>query len=183
MGAVFKPRPQLAGMLQHAMLDIDLVRLIAGERGIKAVEQPVTAVGGQFVLEQEIAGPSRIAEKQPVAPARAGLLPLLEECPERSDAGARADHDDRTVGCGQAEALARGDVGRYRPARRQTVAEKGRGYTAALAVAQVVPHDAHREMDFARRPFRRSGPALTLPWEGFVDRPLCSRFRTAGVLD
>jgi hypothetical protein len=69
-------------MLQHAVLNVDFVRLIARERGIEPVEQPVAAIGGELAFEQEIAGPSRIAEKQPVAASRAGRLTLLEKCAE-----------------------------------------------------------------------------------------------------
>src|SRR5204863_8610704 len=53
MRAVFAPGPQLGGVFQHPMLDIDLLALVAREGGIEPGQEPVAAPFEQLVAVQE----------------------------------------------------------------------------------------------------------------------------------
>ena len=64
MRALFEPRPERGGVLQHAVLDVNLVLLVAREGGIEAGQEPVAAIGGQLVREQEVGVAPRITEKR-----------------------------------------------------------------------------------------------------------------------
>src|SRR5438093_2322090 len=62
---LLEPRPQLGGMLQEPVLDVDLLVLVARKRGVEPGQQPAAVPGQEFVLEQEIGHSVRVAEKQP----------------------------------------------------------------------------------------------------------------------
>ena len=100
--AVLEPGEQLGAALPHAVLDVDLLGLIAREGDVEVGEQAVLQPLLPFELVQEIVGEVAIAEEQPVAPAGARRLPLLQEGAKRRDAGAGADQttgrSDRPAG-------------------------------------------------------------------------------------
>src|SRR5438876_654761 len=86
--ALFQPVPDVARVLAQAMLDVDLLGLIARKRGVEP-EESVAPVRGELILVEEVAGAALLAEEQPVAAARAQHATLLDERPERGEAGAR----------------------------------------------------------------------------------------------
>src|SRR5579862_3987204 len=96
-GALGEPCPQRCRLFEQAMLNINLVRLVARKRGVETGQEPVAVIILEFGLEQEIGGPALIAEHEPVAGARAKRPALLQKGAERGEPGAGADHDDRRV--------------------------------------------------------------------------------------
>src|SRR5690606_14679830 len=94
LGAVLEPGPDVARLLAHAVLHVDLLRLIAREGEVQA-QEAVALPRRQFLFVEELRGAVLFAEEEPVAPGRADRLPLLEKRAERSETRARADHDHR----------------------------------------------------------------------------------------
>src|SRR6185437_6880937 len=88
MRAVVEPRPERRGVLAHAMLDIDALRLVARESGVEPRQEPVARVIAQLRLVEKIGVAALIAKKEPVASAGVQRAPLLQERAERCDAGA-----------------------------------------------------------------------------------------------
>ena len=147
MRAVLEPGEQLGAALPHAVLDVDLLGLIAREGDVEAGEQAVLQPLLPFELVQEIVGEVAIAEEQPVAPAGTCRLPLLQEGAKRRDAGAGADHDDRPVRIvRQAEVLVRLDVDLEPVADPQPLGDEARGDAAPRAAVAFVAHDADQKM-------------------------------------
>src|ERR1043165_4094877 len=91
--ALLQPLPELGGSLLHAVLDIDLLRLVAREGEVEAVQRAPALPVHDLVLVEEVGRALLVAEEQPVLPLGATRLAFLEEGTERRDAGARADHD------------------------------------------------------------------------------------------
>lgn len=71
VSACFEPSPDLGAVLQRAMLDVDLVGLVARKGGIEA--------------RQEIGGGVLVAEEQPVVAGGSALAALRQEGSKRSD--------------------------------------------------------------------------------------------------
>src|SRR5581483_1061736 len=127
MCAALDPGPQVAAFIAHTVLHIDLFITVArpGER--QTAEMAGLAHRFQFVLVEEIIIAALMAEIEPVRPGSPCGKALLQERPERRDAGSGPDHDDRL-----------GRIGRQRKMLRllhidahclpdpETVAEKGR---------------------------------------------------------
>src|SRR5579872_6548705 len=97
MRTFFEPCPQLRTLLAHAVLHVDLLRLIARESDIEAGQQTAVAHRFQFVSIVEIRGRMLLAEEQPVAPLVTACTPLVQKAAKRCNAGSRTDHDDRRV--------------------------------------------------------------------------------------
>ncbi|CAB3833067.1 hypothetical protein LMG26842_01935 [Achromobacter dolens] len=149
MRALLQPRPELRAVLAHAVLHVDLGRLVARERQVQPCQQAVIAQRLQFVAIVEIAGRVPLAEKQPVAAAIAARPPFLQEGAERRHAGAGADHDHRRVALPwrpEVAGLLHEDrhVGGAR-----AVGQEGRRDALALAPAVVIAHGGHRQVDLA----------------------------------
>src|SRR5882672_9488069 len=109
------------------MLNVDLMLLVARKRGVEPSQEAAPVPQGQLVLEQEIGLAPRVAEEQPVPPARAQRLAFLQKSAERRDPGAWPDHDDRSVRRGEAHAGGGMKINRNRRALGNPVAQKGRG--------------------------------------------------------
>jgi hypothetical protein len=90
MGAIGDPLPDLGSGVEHQVLHVDLVDLVAGEGGVDAGEQPVFAEGAQLLAIEVVTGRAAVAEEEPVPTFGTGLAALLEEGTERCNAGARA---------------------------------------------------------------------------------------------
>ena len=149
MRALGEPAPQLRSDLAHTVLDVELLVAVArpGERQARQAARLAQRL--EFILVEEVVLAALMAEEQPGAAARAERLPLLQEGAERRDAGARADHDDRRLGIvRQAETVRLLNIGFHRVARRDALAEKGRGDAEPVARADAV---AHRSRRSARR--------------------------------
>jgi len=158
MRAILEPRPQFGGVLQHAVLDVNLVLLVAREGGIEAGQEPVAVKGGQLVLEQEIGVAPRIAEEQPIAADGAGRAALLQKGAERRDPGAGADHDQRRiVVLGQPEIMGLADEYRNWFAESHAIGKPAGGDAVALPAAQFVAHGCDGQVDAPLRRFWRRG--------------------------
>ena len=143
MRAVLEPGEQLGAALPHAVLDVDLLGLIAREGDVEVGQQAVLQPLLPFQLVQEIVGEVAIAEEQPVAPAGSRGLPLLQEGAKRRDAGAGADRDDRPVRIvGQAEVLVRLDVDLEPVAGAQALGDEAEATPRRARAVAVVAYDA-----------------------------------------
>src|SRR3954469_2631520 len=109
MGAFLAPGVEIAGALEHAVLDIGLVRAVAREGDVHAVEKAVLQPRLPFGLVKEVASKIALAEEQPGTAACAPRLALLKEGPIGGDSGAGADHDDGCIVPRQSELLVRLD--------------------------------------------------------------------------
>src|SRR6266699_5473656 len=98
--AIVEPSPHLSGVLQHSVLHIELLGLIAREREVKAGQQAVFLPEGELRLVKKIRCSSLIAKEKPVFAGCPGRLAVLEEGAERGNAGSRTDHDHRRVTVG-----------------------------------------------------------------------------------
>src|SRR3979409_1501011 len=87
MRAFFEPRPELGRVLAHAMLDVDLLRLVAREGEVELLEHAAALPIDDLVFVEKIRGAFLLAEEQPVGRLGAARLALLEESAERGDAG------------------------------------------------------------------------------------------------
>ena len=90
-----------------------------------------------------------MAEEQPVAARRADRAPLLQESPERRDAGAGSDHDDRHRISRQAEGTSFLHIDAQLAAKRATFGKIGRGHAQPRALAYVVAHGIDSERNAA----------------------------------
>ena len=66
VGAALEPGVELGGVLLHAVLDVDLVGLVAGEGGVEAGEEAVLVHGEELVFVEEVEGAALLAEEEPV---------------------------------------------------------------------------------------------------------------------
>src|SRR5918911_2057810 len=87
----------VASPLPEAVLDVDLLGLVAGKGDVHAGQR--TLGHGLLPLElvEEVVGEAALAGEQPALALVAALAPVLDEGAERGNAGAGADHDDRGV--------------------------------------------------------------------------------------
>src|SRR5690606_23974525 len=99
--ALLQPIVELASVLAHAILNLNLVLLIARERELDTVQQTALAIIAPFRLVQESRAKVPLAEGQPILSARALSFALGDEAAEGSDTRARTDHDDGQIGVGR----------------------------------------------------------------------------------
>ena len=72
--ACFQPAPQLDCVLAHAVLDVDLLGLIAREGRIEPRQHALALPIGNLILIKKVSGPLLVAEEQPVAAGGADLV-------------------------------------------------------------------------------------------------------------
>src|ERR1700745_1773523 len=96
MRPLLQPCKNLLAMLQHSMLDIDLVRLITGKGGIKSSQCSGLLRLHNLVFVEKIAFGALFPEKKPILAASPGRQAFLEKRSERSDARSRTDHNNRS---------------------------------------------------------------------------------------
>ena len=96
MRAVLDPLPNLGAALPETLLDVNLLRLVAGESDVDAGERAARQVILPFELVQEIKRVVALAEEQPARTLGAGLDSLLDKSAIGGNARAGTDHDDRT---------------------------------------------------------------------------------------
>ncbi|SHT73851.1 Uncharacterised protein [Mycobacteroides abscessus subsp. abscessus] len=95
VAAVLQPCEQIAAVLAHSVLHIDLLGLIAGEGEIEAIQEARRVPGVDLVLVDVVMCPVLVAEEQPVVAPRSPLLAFLQECAEWGHTRAGAHHDHR----------------------------------------------------------------------------------------
>lgn len=148
--AVVDPAPELGTVLDHAVLDVDLVRLVAGEGGVETGEVAVVAHPAELVAVEEVGAGAPFVEEEPVATGGGEGAALVEEGAKGSDAGAGADHDDGGGGIlREAEFLVRLDVEGEAGAGVKAIGEHGGGDAAALAVVGTIADDGHGGVELA----------------------------------
>src|SRR5580704_13507234 len=91
MRALVEPRPELGRVLAHAMLNVDLLRLVARESEVELFKQAAALPIDDLVFVQKVGGAFLLAEEQPVGSFGAARLALLEESAKRGNAGAGPD--------------------------------------------------------------------------------------------
>src|ERR1044071_5860173 len=65
MRALFEPRPEERGAFEEAVLDVDLVLLVARKGGVEAGQEAALVPLMEFVFEKEVARAVRVAEDEP----------------------------------------------------------------------------------------------------------------------
>src|SRR5258705_865496 len=137
--ALVEPPPHVGAVVEHLVLDIDPVGLVAGERQIQPVEEAVADHVLQIVAVVEVFAAVLVAEEQPVAAGLAERASLLQKAAKRRDAGAGADHDHRCPAV-----LGRTEMRRALQEHRRgggSVGQERRAHPAALAtVGAAVAH-------------------------------------------
>ena len=159
-GAALNPTPQLRTLFDHAVLHVDLAFLVAREGGVHAREVAVREHRFKFLAIEKIGGSAALSEEEPVLARRREGTPLVQECAERSDAGAGADHDDRRIGrSGQTELLVGMDVDGTAFAGVSAIGQQRGTDSAALAIVRAIAHHGDRGMDLSsmREWARRDG--------------------------
>jgi hypothetical protein len=89
--------------LEHAVLDVDFLGLIAREGGGEFVEMTGFLSFGKFIAVKKIATGALVTKDEPIFPWMGVVLAVLEKGAEGGDAGAGSDHDHIAVGRGQME--------------------------------------------------------------------------------
>ena len=74
MRALLQPLPEQSGLLQHAMLYVDLLGLIARERGIQTGQHTTTQPALDLATVEKILAGALIAKEQPVGATRRGKV-------------------------------------------------------------------------------------------------------------
>src|SRR4051812_24749410 len=96
-GTVFDPLPEDARALHHAILDVYLASLIAGERSVQTREVAIDEHCLKFFAIQEVRRRASLAEKKPVAALVPKRSTLVQKATEGCDASAWTDHDHGRV--------------------------------------------------------------------------------------
>ena len=151
MRPLLQPAPQVGGRLQHAVLHVQLVRLVARERGIQPRQRPILVPRCQFCFVQKIRGAVAFAEDQPGLAARAGRRAVRQEGAERRDASAWANHNHRHRRFGRQAEMAGLDIGVDRPGRRGAIGQERAGDTVPHPAASRIAHHRDAQMHLARR--------------------------------
>ncbi len=150
MSSVLEPRPQFGGALEHPVLDVDLVLLIAREGEIESRQQAVAAIADQLLLEQKVASAPLAPKEEPIAAARSNRSPFLQKGTKWRDAGAGPDHDDRRIGRrGQPKTGRAVDADRYPLIDAEPIGEECRGDAKTAAGALLITHGGDRQVDLA----------------------------------
>src|SRR6266849_8866054 len=94
MRAFRQPGPDVVPDLTHAVLHIEFILVVARPGKRQACKNSGRLHAVEFILVEEIAVMTLVAEEQPVAAGRLGGHALVQKGAERGDAGAGTDHDD-----------------------------------------------------------------------------------------
>ena len=103
VGSTIEPSPEFGPLLEHAVLDVDFLGLIAREGGGEFVEVTRFLGLGEFIAVEKIATGALVAKEEPIFPWMGVVLAMLEEGAEGGDAGAGPDHDHIAIGRRQME--------------------------------------------------------------------------------
>lgn len=103
VGSTVEPAPEFSPLLEHAMLDVDFLGLIARESGGEFVEMTGFLGLGEFIAVKKIAIGALVTKEEPIFPWMGVVLAMLEEGAEGGDAGTGPDHDHIAVGGRQME--------------------------------------------------------------------------------
>ena len=103
VGSTIEPSPEFGPLLEHAVLDVDFLGLIAREGGGEFVEMTGFLSLGKFIAIKKIATGALVTKEEPIFPRMGVVLAVLEEGAEGGDASAGPDHDYIAVGRRQME--------------------------------------------------------------------------------
>ena len=148
VGSPLQPLVEIFAALLHAVLDVDLAGLVAGEGGVETGEDAVFVHGLELIFVKEVHGLALFAEEEPVVAFLTGDLAFFEEGAKGGDAGAGADHDDRFGGVfGEAEVVVGVEEDRHHGAFAGAVAEVSGGHPLAVAAVGLVADYADCGLD------------------------------------
>src|SRR5581483_4759833 len=153
--AIVEPAPYLRSMLKHAVLYIELVRLIARERSIKPRQMTAGEHLPKLLLIQKISFRAALSKEQPIGSLVPQRSALVQKGPERRDACAWSDHDHRRASIRRnPEPLIRLDIDGQPLSDIDTALQHRRCHTTALAIMRTIPHDRNRAMHLTSVCFR-----------------------------
>lgn len=181
--AVLQPLPEFFTLLDHEVLDVNLLFLIArpgyGQLQLFRSRQFV-----QFALITKIGSLVRIAEEQPVAAPGSGGDAFLPESAEGSDAGAGTHHDDGSIPIlGKPEILVGMDEHPGVMAGLEAIRHVRGAYAAALAFPCRVAHGAYTQVNFLRMGVRAGSDGIQARHDLFQDADKGFRgFKGGGIL-
>ena len=149
--AGLEPGVEFDRVLEHAVLDVHLFRLVAGEGDVEPREIAGGLQFAQLILVEKVARGLLVAEEEPVLALGVGGAAFGEERAEGRDAGAGTDHDHRQVAIGRrAEGLVRVDEDADLAGGERALGEEGGADPLARAAVLVVAHGADRQVNLAR---------------------------------
>ena len=149
-GSILQPGPEARSLLEHLVLHVDLVVLVAGEGEIEMGKVLVAEHGLELVAVEEVGCGAALAEEEPVLSGGGESAALVQEGAEGCDAGAGADHDDGRIGLlRQAKFFVWLNVDGAAFAGVGAVGEQGGADAAALAVVRAIADDGDGGVDFA----------------------------------
>ena len=103
VGSTIEPSPEFGPLLEHAVLDVDFLGLIAREGGGEFVEMTGFLSLGKLIAVKKIATGALVTKEEPIFPWMGVVFAMLEEGAEGGDASAGSDHDHIAIGRRQME--------------------------------------------------------------------------------
>src|SRR5207248_11497742 len=183
-GAFLKPCVEVGGLLEHAVLDVDLSVLIAGESEIEPGEMPVRVHGLEFFLIEKVGGGAAFSEEEPVAAGVAEGSALVQEAAERGNAGSWTDQDDRSIGIfWQAELFVWLNVDGQSVAGGNAIGEQCRADATAVADVRTIANDSYGCVNLSSVRVRAGGDGVEAWREARQHRDEVRRIvQNAGVI-
>src|SRR5205823_3802007 len=94
---LFQPTPNLGCVLEHAMLNVHFLRLIAREGGIESGQNAVGLKSFQVRAIRKIAGFALRSKEQPISATCSDCLAFLKKCTEWRQSCAWTNHDHCSI--------------------------------------------------------------------------------------
>ena len=146
-----EPFPNFSGVIEHLVLNVNFVRLIARPCAIEPCQNAIANEFFPIFFVGVIAFLALRAEKQPGFSLRPGPLSILQERAERRDAGARPNHNERSIRIVRhVKMLGRAGINRHRNIVRP-FGQKSCGHTFAQASVAFVANDVDDEVHLVRK--------------------------------
>src|SRR6266567_6919782 len=132
--SILQPAPEHRPMLDHPVLYINLVFLVAREGGVESRQMSISTHCLKLFAIEVIGFCTALAKEQPIAALGADRAALMQEAAKWRYACARADHDDRYVWLRKAEFLVRLNVNWQTVGDGCAIGKESGTNTAALAI-------------------------------------------------
>src|SRR4051812_26366962 len=149
--ATLQPLEHLLGVLLNAVLDVNLVVLVARKRRMQMRQNAVLHHALKLVLVEEVHLFALLSEEQPVLALRSIGLTLLKKRAERSNSRPWPDHDHRSVRIfRETEVVIRMQKDRHRLAFTGTVANMSTRHALSVATVRVITNHSNRRVNAIR---------------------------------